>query len=82
MKHLGLLNGKKAIHVDVLKIQHHGSEHNMTEEFAKTVTADNYLLRQWFQRQSGLIVLERIFDAQIKGRPEARFQVLVQQFSE
>ena len=31
------------IHVDVLKVQHHGSEHNLDEEFCRKVTADNYL---------------------------------------
>jgi beta-lactamase superfamily II metal-dependent hydrolase len=31
------------LHVDVLKVQHHGSEHNLNEEFAKRVTADHYL---------------------------------------
>jgi Metallo-beta-lactamase superfamily len=31
------------LHVDVLKVQHHGSEHNLNEEFAKRVIADHYL---------------------------------------
>lgn len=30
-------------HVNVLKIQHHGSENNMSEGFAKRVTADHYI---------------------------------------
>lgn len=30
-------------HLDVLKIQHHGSEHNMDKNFAKRVSADNYV---------------------------------------
>jgi hypothetical protein len=32
-----------ALHVDMLKVQHHGSEHNMTEEFCKKITADHYI---------------------------------------
>ena len=32
------------LHVDVLKIQHHGSEHNLDRAFAKRVTADHYLI--------------------------------------
>jgi hypothetical protein len=31
------------IHVDVLKIQHHGSENNYSEGFGKRVTADHYI---------------------------------------
>lgn len=37
------LNGQGGIHVDVLKVQHHGSEHNANEEFCRRVTADHYL---------------------------------------
>jgi hypothetical protein len=38
-----LLDGNGGIHVDVLKVQHHGSEHNITEAFARSVTADHYV---------------------------------------
>ena len=31
------------LHVDVLKFPHHGSEHNMTREFGRRVSADHYL---------------------------------------
>lgn len=31
-------------HVDVLKVQHHGSDRNATREFFKSVTADTYVL--------------------------------------
>jgi hypothetical protein len=31
------------IHVDVLKVPHHGSEHNLDEDFAARVTADHYV---------------------------------------
>ena len=31
------------IHLDVLKVQHHGSEHNMDANFAKRVSADHYV---------------------------------------
>lgn len=33
----------RGIHVDVLKGQHHGSEHNWNEDFCRAVTADNYI---------------------------------------
>ena len=42
LREAGRLDGGK-VHVDVLKIQHHGSEHNIDEEFCRKVTADHYL---------------------------------------
>ena len=38
-----LITKKKGIHVDVLKVQHHGAAGNVTEEFCKFVTADHYI---------------------------------------
>ncbi len=37
-----LTNGK--LHVDVLKVPHHGSNRNITAKFFKTVTADTYVI--------------------------------------
>jgi Metallo-beta-lactamase superfamily len=34
----------KGLHVNVLKVQHHGSEHNLDREFAKRITADHYVI--------------------------------------
>ena len=34
---------KGRLHVDVLKVQHHGSTANVTEDFVDRVTADNYI---------------------------------------
>ena len=39
----GELDDDGRIHVNVLKIQHHGSEHNIDEEFCRRVTADHYV---------------------------------------
>ena len=36
-----LVNG--AVHLDVLKVQHHGSEHNLDANFAQHVSADHYI---------------------------------------
>ena len=38
------LTQRATIHVDVLKVPHHGSERNVTEEFFKVITADKYLI--------------------------------------
>lgn len=37
------LNSKGAMHVDVLKVQHHGADANLTKEFVKKITATNYV---------------------------------------
>jgi beta-lactamase superfamily II metal-dependent hydrolase len=39
----GKLDAAGRIHVNVLKVQHHGSEHNLDEDFASKVTADHYV---------------------------------------
>jgi beta-lactamase superfamily II metal-dependent hydrolase len=43
LEHAGRLEPGGSIHVDVLKVQHHGSEHNLDAAFAKRVIADHYL---------------------------------------
>jgi hypothetical protein len=43
LESLGYLDGENGIHVDVLKVQHHGSEHNIDKEFCRLVTADHYI---------------------------------------
>ena len=40
----GLLDNNKKIKVDVLKIQHHGSNHSNSEEFLRQVIADKYVI--------------------------------------
>jgi beta-lactamase superfamily II metal-dependent hydrolase len=42
LKRAKLLTGGK-LHVDLLKIQHHGSDKNVTEKFFSNVTADHYV---------------------------------------
>jgi hypothetical protein len=43
LAHHGKLDANGRIHVDVLKVQHHGAKANVTEDFVKRVTADHYL---------------------------------------
>jgi Metallo-beta-lactamase superfamily len=43
LAHLKKLDASGSIHVDVLKVQHHGSEHNLNEEFCRKVTARDYV---------------------------------------
>ena len=39
----GKLDDSGRIHVDVLKVQHHGSEHNIADSFWQAVSADHYV---------------------------------------
>lgn len=43
LRAVGRLAPRRGLHVDVLKIQHHGSEHNLDEAFCRRVTADDYV---------------------------------------
>ena len=43
LAHHGKLDAQGRLHVDVLKVQHHGSEHNIDESFCRAVTADDYV---------------------------------------
>nr|WP_298681659.1 hypothetical protein [uncultured Dongia sp.] len=40
----GLLSEGGTLHVDILKVMHHGSDRNATKKFFKTVTADTYVV--------------------------------------
>ena len=39
-----MLNSEGKLHVDILKVPHHGSERNVSEQFFNTVTADVYII--------------------------------------
>lgn len=43
LEHHKKFDAKGKLHVDVLKVQHHGSEHNHKVDMAERVTADNYV---------------------------------------
>ena len=43
LKKAGKLDRKGTIHLDILKVQHHGAGANIDEAFAKAVTADHYV---------------------------------------
>ena len=40
---LELLVDGYSLHVDILKVPHHGSDNNVTEGFFRTITADHYV---------------------------------------
>jgi beta-lactamase superfamily II metal-dependent hydrolase len=59
-----------SLHVDVLKVQHHGSEHNIDEEFCRTVTANHYIFCGNGEHENpDLRVLGAIADSRIGSDP-------------
>jgi hypothetical protein len=43
LEDVGLLKKGKTIHVDVLKVPHHGSSNNLDDDFFERITADHYV---------------------------------------
>lgn len=43
LKHYGKIADGSGLHVTALKVQHHGAIDNMTEAFARRITADHYI---------------------------------------
>ncbi|MBN1608645.1 MAG: MBL fold metallo-hydrolase [Polyangiaceae bacterium] len=72
LRAVGKLNGR-GVHLDVLKVQHHGSEYNMTEDFAKTVTADHYVFcGNGFATNPELEVIDVLVSSRLSGAGPAR----------
>jgi ribonuclease BN (tRNA processing enzyme) len=60
------------IHIDVLKVQHHGSEHNMDANFAQKVSADHYVFcGNGSSGNPETKVIDMIFDSRM-GDPSVR----------
>jgi beta-lactamase superfamily II metal-dependent hydrolase len=54
------------IHLDVLKVQHHASEHNMDEDFCRKVSADHYVFcGDGSNGNPELKVLEQIYQSRV-----------------
>jgi hypothetical protein len=59
-------------HLDVLKVQHHGSEHNMDENFARKVSADHYLFcGNGSHGNPETAVIDMVFESRL-GAPSKR----------
>jgi beta-lactamase superfamily II metal-dependent hydrolase len=71
LKHIGKLREGKGLHVDVLKVQHHGSESNIKESFCRTITADNYVFCGNGEHQNPETrVLQAIADSRLGSGPQ------------
>ncbi|MFC2138810.1 MBL fold metallo-hydrolase [Bacteroidota bacterium] len=72
LKAKGKLKRDGSIHVNILKVQHHGSEHNLNEEFCRRVTADHYVFcGDGSHHNPDLRVVETIIQSRI-SQGEAR----------
>ena len=88
--HLDILKGlemqkkiKKngSLHVDVLKVQHHGSEHNLDREFCKRIIADHYIFcGNGAHENPDLRVVEAIIDSRLTGEHQSTHPKVNQPF--
>ncbi|HWW75385.1 MAG TPA: hypothetical protein VNZ44_08315, partial [Pyrinomonadaceae bacterium] len=71
LEHIGRLDGAGGgLHVNVLKVQHHGAEFNIDEEFCRLVTADSYVFCGNGEHENpDLRVLQAIADSRFGGKP-------------
>ncbi len=62
----GKLDNNGLLHVNVLKVQHHGSEHNLDPEFCRRITADHYVFcANGAHENPDLRILKAIVDSRI-----------------
>jgi beta-lactamase superfamily II metal-dependent hydrolase len=62
----GLIDDDAGIHVDVMKLQHHGAEANIHADFCKLVTADHYVIcANGSDDNPELVVLDLIVDSRL-----------------
>lgn len=68
----GLLKND-SVHVDVLKVQHHGSENNMSPDFARQVSADHYVFcGNGEHGNPDHRVLDMVIDSRLSNDPSIR----------
>ena len=74
LEHHGKLSAQGDIHVNVLKVQHHGSEHNLNAKFCQAVIADDYIIcGNGAHENPDLDVLQTVVDSRL-GTPAKRSQ--------
>ena len=71
LEHHGLLAAGQGLHVDLLKIQHHGSEHNLDRDFVKRITADHYVICANGEHENpDLRIIEVLLKSRLGGQDE------------
>ncbi|HEX7186446.1 MAG TPA: MBL fold metallo-hydrolase [Thermoanaerobaculia bacterium] len=73
LKHINKLKDTGGLHVDVLKVPHHGSEHNLDEAFCRRVTADHYVFCGNGEHENpDLRVIQALVDSRLSTDPAVR----------
>ena len=76
LKHHGKLSAQGKLHVDVLKVQHHGATANIDEPFCKAVTADHYVFcGNGSEENPELGVIETLVKARRAAKPSRPFKL-------
>ena len=74
LKERGLLDANGKLHVSVMKVPHHGSTHNITPEFARDITADDYIFcGNGFSTNPEIKVVNLIVRERSQGLPQRPF---------
>ncbi len=69
----GKLAPNTGLHVQVLKVPHHGSEHNTTKQFPRRITADHYVFcGNGFMRNPELEVIKAYLESRLSHDPARR----------
>ena len=72
LAHHQALDANERLHVNVLKVQHHGSEHNINRYFCDRVSADHYVFCGNGEHQNpDLDVLQLVFDRRMANDQKA-----------
>jgi hypothetical protein len=72
LEHHQALDAGGRLHVNVLKVQHHGSEHNIHRQFCDCVSADRYVFCGNGEHQNpDLVVLQLVFDRRMANDKKA-----------
>lgn len=70
LAHQEKLDAQGRLHVNVLKVQHHGSEHNIDQAFCQAITADHYVFcGNGAHENPDLDVVETLMNARLAADP-------------
>ena len=70
------LDQQGKLHVNVLKVQHHGSENNIDADFCKRITADHYIFcGNGSRKNPDLTVVQLIIDTRLADGKEGKFKL-------
>lgn len=75
LKHYKKLDAAGRMHVDVLKVPHHGAEFNTTQEFCDRVTADHYVFcGNGAHANPDLDIIKMYFESRMKPGDKRKFK--------